>query len=512
MKNKVRRFINKFGYTGILSLVLYPVFLPFLMIKDSSASIFSILVSLVKYDWKYLSGNDIANAYNNLFYYIQDFNIQKFGRYGRSNLLAGGDFNLKNWFHTTPFSLHLQSHFGTTFIMCFAMIFWSISWLILYYDNINLPLILGIVVFSTLFFAVFIEIQNYNIIGWMLYPFLLFFIFEADYLLMSFVLLIISISSFTAFFIATIIILLLAITCLDYYLVLALFPGAIKLLIPIVVSIKEGALSKVLGVIGGRPKVKYSRLEQKKISLNKIYTLGLLIQFLLFYVGYFGLSNVALLLLIVVCLFIINEFLFRFGDEQSFYLAYLSVSVFSLLQVKEIDIVIYVSFSLSIYQVYGLILNVSPKGKSFISPGIRKPFNTKTTIEGLMKVFEQVPAKSKLLIAYKNPQKKYSNLFNGYRVFNEPIQYAATLKEISLFPDWYMVYENNKESDDESYWVENEEQAKEYMVKNKIVYILLPSFFQEKWNVCFHLIDSYQFEIQSKKGQSNLEYFLYKLN
>ena len=146
MKKKFKKFTDRYGNKGLMFLLLYPVVLPILMLKDTSISIYNIIINLSKYRWKYLSGNDQRNAYNNFFYYIQDYNIQRFGRYGHSSLLAGGSFNLKNWFHVTPFSFRMQASFGTTFIMFLAMCVWVTLWICLYYENQNLWM-LGVVFF-----------------------------------------------------------------------------------------------------------------------------------------------------------------------------------------------------------------------------------------------------------------------------------------------------------------------------------------------------------------------------
>jgi hypothetical protein len=494
MKNNFNKLINKYGYRELFYIFLYPIFLPLLMLKDTSFSIFNIIKSLLKYDWRYLSGNDQANAYNNLFYYVQDFNIQKFGRYGKSNFISNTDFSFKKWFHVTPFSLRLQSSFGTTFIMFFAMCFWLLSWIILYQDNSSLWLILGVVFFSTLFFAVFIEIQNYNILGWMLFPIFLTYLVSGDYLTLSLVLFLIALSSFTAFIIAGILVTASSIYTLDYYILFTLIPAGIKWIIPIIYSLKSGALMNIFAGIGGHDKVKYSRKKDKSFSVQKVYALGLVIQFLCVYLLENSFSIFTLLLIIVICLFVINEFIMRFADNQSFYILYLSVSVISLLTIDTINNILFLSYVLSIYPIYGLIRNVKPRGDSFIAPSARNPYNIKNTIIGLEKLFEAIPKNSKLIMAYKNPKGQYSNIFNGYRIFNEPIHFAATINNISYFPTWYTVFENNKEDSKEDFWINDCQSAINYMHKNCIDYLLVPSFLEEFNCESFSEIGKFRFK------------------
>jgi hypothetical protein len=502
MKNKFNKLISKYGYKELFYIFLYPIFLPLLMLKDTTLSVYNIIKALLKYDWKYLSGNDQKNAYNNLFYYIQDFNIQKFGRYGKSNLLSDTNYSLKNLFHITPFSLRMQSSFGTTFIMFFAMCFWLISWIILYQDNSNLWLILGVVFFSTIFFATFVEIQNYNILGWMLYPIFLINIINDNYLILTIILFLISLSSFTAFFISSILLLSSFFYTFDYYLLLVLIPGGVIRTVPVVISIKEGALNKIFGGIGGYDKVKYCRKQAKKLNISKAYILILFIQFLFFYNLQNQFSIITLWLIVIVCLFIVNELIMRFADNQTFYLAYLSVSVASLLNV-DFNLLIFISFVFSIYPIYGLIPNASAKDRSFISPGIRAPYNSKATIEGLSSLFSSVPKKSKLIMAYKNPQGQYNNIFNGYRVFNEPIHFSATINNMAFFPNWYTVFDNNKENDSVDFWIDNCDDAIKYMSKNNIYYIVIPSFIKNFNSNSFTEIGKFEFALDKNHFDIN---------
>jgi len=511
MITKIKKITDKYGYIELFMILLYPIVLPIFMIRDTSISIINIVKALLKYDWKFLSGNDQKNAYNNLFYYIQDYNIQRFGRYGTSDSLAGGKLSLRNWFHTTPFSLRSQSKLGTTFILFFAMCFWFISWVVLYKGNPELPIILVCVFFSTLFFAVFIEAQNYNILGWMLYPIFLFYIINGNYFLLGLVLFFISLSSFTAFFISGILIVGSSIILHDYILLISLIPAGIKWLIPILFAVKDGSISNILGALGGHEKVKYSRQNSKKLNFRRIHTLGLLIQFLIFSYLFGEIGYLYVLLVSIVGLFVINELFVRFADQQSFYIAYLSLSVSYLLNI-DTNITLVISFIISIFPIYGFMMNVMPRGKSFISPAIRTPYNIRSTIDRLMNLLEIIPEGSILLMAYKNPQGKYENIFNRYRAFNEPLQYSGTMKNIKLFPDWYYVFNNNKENCSELFWVNNGREAKSFMESNNIKYVLVPDFNHNGWEE-FELLGSFSFQLDKSNTFNIDEYtvFLYKI-
>ena len=55
MKNKFNKLISKYGYKELFYIFLYPIFLPLLMLKDTTLSVYNIIKALLKYDWKYLS-------------------------------------------------------------------------------------------------------------------------------------------------------------------------------------------------------------------------------------------------------------------------------------------------------------------------------------------------------------------------------------------------------------------------------------------------------------------------
>lgn len=470
MKKKFKKFTDRYGNKGLTILLLYPIVLPILMLKDTSISIYNIIIDLSKYRWKYLSGNDQRNAYNNFFYYIQDYNIQRFGRYGHSSLLAGGSLSLKNWFHVTPLSLRMQASFGTTFIMFLAMCVWVTLWICLYYENQNLWM-LGVVFFSTLFFATFIEIQNYNILGWMLYPLFLTLLVSQSYFVLCIVLFFVSFLSFTGFFLGAILTFIASIYFHNVFLFISIIPGSIKWLIPVFVSFGKGGLSKMSGAIGAHDKVKYSMKKYKKLNIYKAYLLLLQIQFLIISLLLNGVNIGIVLLSATILFFTINELFVRFADQQSFYLLYLSVSLFYILN---IDLNIYITFSyiVSIYPVYGLMINVAPSYGKFISPGIRRPYSVAEETNGLNTFFSCVPSNTKVLMAYKNPKEEYDGIFCGFKVRRELLQYVAIKRGIVVFPDWYTIFENNKYNSDESFWVDDEDKILDYLKKHGLVYVI----------------------------------------
>lgn len=470
--NIINKFIAKYGKKELLLTLIYPLVLPFLMMRDTGVSLFLIIRGLSQYNWKYLTANDSKNGFNNLFYYLQDLAVQESGRYGVTQYFNGGNFPLSKFFHLTPVSLRFQSSFGTVFMMFFAMCVWLASWIMIYDISWYLLLVLALVLFSTLFYACFIEIQNYNILGWMFYPVMLYYLADGNIVNVAFILFAISLMSFTATVVAIPFFVVYA-YCTPW-LLLALIPALIKSIIPI---IRSGQIFITLSMINGKGKVKYSRKNRVKTNLKthlkKFYLYLMLSQFVVVFFLINGFNESFVILAGTVLLFIINQSLFRIADEQSFYILYLSVATFVLLH-SQINVLSLISFGFSIYLIYTLIINVRPN--TFLTPGIRQPFNALPDIEKLQTFFAPIPKGEKVIMAYKNPQGQYGQLFNGYRMYNEPIQYAASLNGLSYMPDWYTVFANNKEDSPEDFWVDTADKAYNFMMKKNIYYLIVPHF------------------------------------
>jgi len=250
MMGKLEKFLDRYGYRGFVYLVFYPVLIVPLNIYALLGSLYNILRSLARYNWRFLSGNTPLTALNNYFYYVQDLNIQRFGRYGRTHLLADGDFSLKTWFHVMPVALRFQSSFGTVFMLFFAMLVWTGSWFFIMECSPTNFLILLIALFSTYFFANFIDGQNYNVLAWMFLPLAFSSLVKRNYLVYGLILSIMSFLSFTAVFVLVFISLALAFYWQDVYAFLSVVPAIFKVAIPVTISLKEDAVKKTGKLIG----------------------------------------------------------------------------------------------------------------------------------------------------------------------------------------------------------------------------------------------------------------------
>jgi hypothetical protein len=451
MKNKFYETKNKHNLTSLLWLLLYPLLIIPLTAYALIGSFINIIYSLYKYRWKYLTGNTKNAAVNNYFYYNQDLNIRRFGRYGSSPLILGIDtFSLKNWFHVTPLSLSLKAKLGVVFMLFACMIVWLASWYYIIDDiNIHITVIFIITITSTYFFVNFIDVQNYNITAWALLPLALFSLISQNYIFFGIIIFLMSFLSFTSIFIFGVISTIFSIYFLTPEPLLYMVPAIIKAFIPIVISIKENALKKIAGGIGIHKKVKYARSDVK-ISVSFLYILFLNV---IFIVNYYISNNVDayFILITTVCfLYILNSTVSRFADPQTIWILILTTFVFSLIN-KEPNYIDYAILIFSINPIY-YFLGYKPMVK-LMSPKVRPCINTQPLMNDLNNLFANVEKNSPVLFAFKNPNNKYSNLFDGYREILQPIEYSAVHSNLSLFPNFQFVFQfNDANKDDDTCW------------------------------------------------------------
>jgi len=471
VREKLNKIIDKYGWRKLSILFISPLLLPFFTFPALVKSARNILSELVKGNLRYLTGNNSYMAILNYFYYTEDFNIQKFGRYGKSNLLAGGNYDLRNWFHATPLSLRLMSSLGVTTMLFIAMLIWSFSFVLLV-DSWSLFRV-GVLFFataSTLYYITFIDNQNYNVLGWMILPFAISSLFFNDYLTFAILAFAMSLVSFTSIFVICWFGLASSLYLMSWLPLLALIPAAVKLSVPIFVSMKTKGLSKMSAALGLHKSAKYRR-DNQRLPAAYYYIIILWLIFPTVYFLLFGLDKMFIFATIPALLYLVNGGISRFGDQESLYIVFLSVATFVLLK-SQANICLLTAFVLSINPIYGFI-GIKPHGKYFFNPAVRKPINSKGMEESIERFLAEVEQKSKILLSFKNPHNNYHNVFDGYRNFVEPLEFIANKKGITVFPDWWYVFENNQEDSPEDFWANKPESVKSVLRTYNTNYVIV---------------------------------------
>ena len=162
-----------------------------------------------------------------------------------------------------------------------------------------------------------------------------------------------------------------------------------------------------------------------------LYGLGLALIWL-------GKGEAPLYFLTSYLLFVFNQRIMRFADDQSV------IIVATLAAAVEVLLIPFNGLAL-----LGLIIISNPmtilfQAGSYAIPKVFVPFDIEKVLVP-MRNFLDIPKNSKVYFAFNEPDGVYENIFDGFRVLLEAPLVVAAEKEIHLFPDWYAVLETNNE-------------------------------------------------------------------
>lgn len=453
MKERIQKFVNRFGWSGFLRLLFVPVTTLFTTPIRLVQSLWNCKV-LVRGQWGDYNRFSAHKGINYLHYWTQSVNIQRYGRNGISRELGLGDFSLSKLFHMTSLSLRLYHKLGGSMAVIIGMFGWLVAYL-LWFDLSAVVISYGITVFflaliSTTFYANLFEHQNYNVLGWMFLPVGLFGILTGNYFLASIALLGASFGSFTVFYLSVWVILAVALLKLDWLVLLTLCPGLVKIITGFFPLIAKGNLRKIIANrardLGIRGKAKYKR--NLRLGIKGFYFLGLwgifcgAVYLWSYPVFDFAPWQLTSLVGLAPLFWVVNKRISRFADPQSLYMFFLSLATAVMMLQKNIALLPF----------YWIAISPVPRFLRFSSePDVldivpkREPFFVRSLIDSAEKFLHQVPSNSRVLFAFEDPKRKHGNIFDGYRVLLELPLYVAACRKIHLFPDWRAVFETNYE-------------------------------------------------------------------
>jgi len=475
MENRVYYFFKVYLKQNFLLFVFYPILMPFFVsysLLKSGKNVFPLLFNAKR---AYYTGNTFHTALNNYFYTIQYLNIKKFGRFGKSAFIGGGDYPLSNLIHLSPLGLKTMVGLGAPLFSFLSMIFWlavvfcsADSW------SLHHLVIVFTIATSALFYVNAFGLQNYNIGGWALFPFALYGLVNHNVMIFLISTMLMPILSFTSVFIVFWFTLFAAIYYKSLFFLLLLLPSLFISVFPVFIAFLKNKKSvyKTGLSIGFFKNAKYKRED------TGIYKLLFSVFFLLFPIVYFklyGLDLYFIFLILPFLLYISNILVARFADVQTFFITYLTSASFVILRL-EFQPLIFLAYFLSINPPYGFI-GLEPLGKLFFNPPSRNPINTHDIIEKLEYFIKKVPEGARIFISFKDPQNKYNKIFDRHFIFMQPFQSVAFSKKICIFPDWYFIFDNNSMESSYDFWTRHPQEAIIIMKKYNLDYALI---YQEK--------------------------------
>lgn len=451
--------------------------------------------------WYWYLGFHPKNALNNFFYRTQWLNLDRIGRMEKSSCIGTGDYELANWFHLCLFSSCLGAC-GGAFTTAFGSILWvgtHLAWILSTSWQWVLVVTLCLFLSSTAYAMAFAR-QNYNIVGWLLFPICLWSMMNSHWGWAALAWVIVSFCSVTCCFIGFWIAVLISFQCGSVIPVAALLPALAKLSVnALPMLIKSHAMRNVANfakLLGFQKRgVRYSR-ESMRVNLLDTYI------FLVYLIGiggmYWATGIIPDLPLFIWMLFMINQHLFRFADDQSMIVSFVSVGAAWVMQHAPFNWVALLFFWLTAapLPVY-LGLTTWHDGARTVRFLPLSPFSHQTIEKDIRRFLAPVESGNRILFSFSDPQGVYDRIFDGYRNLCELPLWVAATRDIHLMPDWHFIAETNYPNSPDVWGrsvKEVQNNLQKWNAKFAIIYQQDSKELEEKWKEAFTILGEFDWE------------------
>jgi hypothetical protein len=477
---KVKNYIHEFGLLAICRLPFYPILLLLWGPIRISLTLWNARI-LARGKWSEYTGFNIQNSITQLFYWSQVTNIDRFGRDGTSKYAGMGNSFMGTYWHLSLPSLYLYKAWGAIlpivgiFMWWFGFLWWlDVSYVATWWSI----LVLVLVFFSSTFYSQLFTVQNYNAFGWAFFSTGLWAILEGHYVIAGLAWFAASFGGITVILVSALLACVIAYLNHDILALISVIPSLIKVGLhlrwasqpsnctEVKKSIWDTAVLplKLVGIL--KRGIRYKRAMTRNRLLAFGYCLVLYIQFA--FVLHYVESNLELLWVYVLGIFITNALLIRFADNQSMYIMMFSVAIVLVFQKQ--DWLLLCSFWL-VASPLPLLFGDASQGTIDYQPPL-KPFNLRELLQKTEAFFADVPEESRVMIAYEDPNEIYQNLFDGYGPIAELPLYIATKNKIHLFPNWQAIIETNYEGAPH-FWGRSVEEIKKNISTFDVDYIIV---------------------------------------
>jgi hypothetical protein len=441
----------KNNFFKILTYPIYSIVTNTIVLALSMKNIFSKL--FLKNELRMFSED---KAINNFWYDTMALNLQKHGRLGYSKTITEKEYLVGRWFHVSKFSLYpywrssvLTVLLSWMFIpISFYVLFPSVS--VNWFFLITFLTLIGSTYFSQL------ELQNYNIMGWALYPLLFCSIENNNLIALAIVVCLMFLTSFTAYFVSFgyffIAILLGSITLKDFLFVqLFSIPLVIYRVYPLYVKRELMTHLMMVGNTIGLFKATEAKYTRNIRNTKAVILSGFKFSFLLVFLLVVDFRNESYYLLVTLGYLIINNFIARFADKQTIDMIVLVTSFYYLIKSESL-------IELTLYWI--LISNPLPKfnfindNDNFLKLKTLDPYDSGSLNKKIVSFLAKIKS-DKVYLSFDDPLNKHENLFAEQRMLVEPFHYHANNSNILLLPNLWSVTDENIES--ENLWTRDPE-------------------------------------------------------
>ena len=453
-----RTRLGQLRATGIIRLALSPLISAIVNPLSLVQTLLNCRV-LLQGRWSSYTGFSSAPAFLKLFYSVQANNLQRHGLHGTSNTIGTGKYRMKAFWYQSMLGITMQDRLGSVVTVLAGMSIWVVShsvWL----AGSPSPLLGLLTVFlaasTTNFFGNTFDRQNYNALGWAVFPIIIWSTLQHQIWILAVTLLVASFLSITVTLMGAVVVLVVAVLEVNFLLPAVIVLPAMKFLVDLMAGEIAGgkdllaSVKRLLATIGAHPSAKYRR----PVRVGYVAVLALVLSAFPVAVYLTGattqtlspLELSGLALLPVVWLVVNQTRLIRLADVQSVMMLFLSVSAAIVLAAPSIVLVAVFWVVNSNPLIAMLLFEFDlPWPKMLAHAPAVRPFDIQPYLDDIDDFLKPVASGERLWLAFSDPGNDYNQLFDGLSTVYQALSYRADARLIHALPDWYCVMEHNYE-------------------------------------------------------------------
>ncbi len=443
MSGSLQRFRSRYGASGFVRLLLYPLTLLVTNPVRLAQSLWNCRVLLGGH-WREYNRFTATSGINSLFYWNIAENFARYGPGGVSREIGLGEHRLSRWMFFTRPSLYAYRWFAP-FVPLGGMLVWLVSHAIW---SAVLPwwkvaAVMFAAAASTTFYENLFVRQNYNVLGWMFYPLGCYGLLQQKYVVAAVAWLGASFTSITATVFAGALCAAAALAAFSIWPLLSMVPAGLKLATHGIRPLFTGELAEtVAGVakaVGASKRaVRYRRQPRRILSMRFLYEGVLYVQYVI--ASLLIDDTLPWIVITGIAIWLMNNTVARIADFQSLQMVMLSVAAAQTMIAGSPWML--ASFWL-LASPLPLLAGLPSRERVLDVLPLYAPFRVRTFLDVMNDFLAPVPEGERILFAFDDPGSEYRRVFDGFRVPLELALYAASHRRIHLFPDWWAVFDLN---------------------------------------------------------------------
>jgi len=394
-------------------------------------------------------------AINTLFWMYSTEQSLKNGLAGVSKCMGAGNYQLSNLWFNVPLSQILFRFFGTLY-SAFSFLLLPLPFV---FQAMATPESIFVLVFlifaSPISHCIAFVAGRYHNAAWIFFCLFILYHNENNFILCSISFLAISLLSSTVLLITVFSSMALMMSSTSIFMPTTMLPGILYIAIHLLYIFAKSSnfspkslLNPFKGIGAIKKNVRYVRKNQSLSVTDKFLSLIYIPYFSFYYISF---SEFPLLSTVAATTLILNSIKLRFFDTQTahFFLFLSLLLEFSLCGFQPLHAAFILPFC--------LLPSIFKTGSTSNAKPIRvfRPINLNPEIKMACRFLEPIPSNSRVLVLFKDPDGSYEKLLSGFRESLELLLYAGIKKNLIIFPNWQVLFQNNK-VEDSGFWINSE--------------------------------------------------------